>query len=685
MYHTDPRALADGASELVLTLAEAVRPAREWWISEWAEGRLQIPGETGTARPGPLSWEGYEYLREPLDTLSPQHPSRRTALLGGAQTGKTQIGVVATLFYAAEVPRPWLVGLPSIDEVAKYNREKWQPIVDATAELRRKIRPVTSRDEQGSTNTYKRFAGGRGGFVNSGSAKGLQMVSAALIVLEETPNWELDVGGRGDPVKQLRARQIAWELAGAKELHNSTPGIKGSCPITRDFDAGDQRRLYHPCPHCGDYLRLDYKQLQGLVDVRGATPDPHFVCPSCFGRIEHRHKPALVRAGVWIPTFVTEREDNPAPAWHFPAAELAAWRGRDVEGRQPSYHLWQIVSPSVDWAYIAEQHRDAQLGDQAAKTVFSQQILGEAVEVVVTGVQVDALLAVRERSLARDQVPEGAYLLTGSVDLNGSFASWGVWAWGPSFESWLVATGEIEGSPDSPELWAELAQLIGRTWPHAEGGRLPVSAWGVDSGYGTANVYAFASRYSHVKALDGRDGWGLSPLRRGPKGECRGPDGLMARAQIWQVGTWDLKRALFEGLGCAVDKAGAGVPGKIHLPGWVDKAWLEELTAETLIQKQDARTGIVSEERWKRIRRRNEALDLWVYCAALAKARGCGVPGAEPDWVELRNRLHAQADLEGLWDRPTAPVAPEPAETQAVAARTESLAERYARLNGGSQ
>ena len=59
MYHTDPRALADGASELVLTLAEALRPPREWWISEWAEGRIVIPGEAGTARPGPLACEGY--------------------------------------------------------------------------------------------------------------------------------------------------------------------------------------------------------------------------------------------------------------------------------------------------------------------------------------------------------------------------------------------------------------------------------------------------------------------------------------------------------------------------------------------------------------------------------------------------------------------------------------------------
>lgn len=695
MYHFSPEAMAAGASELVRDLRAAVTPPPELTLSAWAEGRLVIPGETGSARPGPLSFDGFEYIREPLDRLGPDDPCRRVTFCGSAQIAKTTIGVIATLYYSAAAPRPWMVALPSIDEVGKYNREKWQPIVDATPELRRKIRPVTSRDDQGSTTTYKRFAGGKGTFVNAGSAKGLQMVSVMLLVMEETPNYETEVGGRGDPIGQLRKRQLGWELAGAKELHNSTPGIKGQCPVSADFEAGDQRRLYHPCAHCGGFLRLDYRRMRGLEpDAPGQPARPYFVCPHCSGRIEHRHKAELVRRGVWIATFPSSDLGNPAPDWFFPAAELGAWLARDTEARHPSYHAWQVVSPAVDWAFIAAEHQAAETGTTETKRVFSQQILGEPVEVSQAAVDVDTLLGRREQGLARGQAPEGAYLLTGAVDLNGDFASWAVWGWGPGLESWLVETGEIEGGPDDPKLWRTLAEVVSRVWPHAEGGSLPVEAWGLDSGYGTANVYGFCSRYSHVKALDGRDGWGLVPLRRGPVGRVQGPDGLLVACRLWTVGTWDLKRSLFEGLSATIEHAGAGVPSKLHLPAWTDRAWVEELTAEVLVQRQNAKTGVIEEERWKRVRRRNEALDLWVYCAALAKSRGVGVPGAEPDWVALRNRLAAgQTDLEAFWNRPAAPVAGTAAPAAAAPAASpgggdaralqDSLAALYAQANGG--
>lgn len=675
--------VARQASALVMAMAAAITPAPDLPISTWAEGRVYIPGETGTTREGLLSWDGFEYLIEPLDRLHPDDPARTVTFAGSAQIAKTTVGVLATLYYSTVISRPWGVALPSGDEALKYNRTKWQPLVDATPELRRKIRPVTSRDEQGSTNTYKRFAGGYGQFFGTTSAKPLQMVTFCLVVKEETPNWSVSVGDRGDPHKQIEVRQLQWELAGAKTFHNSTPGLvrrseEGTgeltgCPVTADYLAGDQRRLYLPCPHCADrpdgvLVRLDREAMLGLE--KGETP--HFACPSCGGVIEHRHKRAMVAAchpyrepangvrGGWIPTFASDDPANPAPGAMIAVKEYDAWRNRPVVGRQPSYHGWQVVSDAVDWAYIAKQVQGAT--DEKAKIALSQQIFGEAYEVTVQQADVDKLLERRDGRFTKGVVPSGYEIVTVAVDLNGDWAQWTAYAWGPAAEHVVIDKDSIEGGPAEPKIWAELAELERRRWPHEDGGFVATEVQGVDSGYGTYHVYAFCSTHGKSKALDGADGWGLTPLRRstGKPQRLEGPEGRVVTCRTWRVGTWDLKRDLMNEaipLSLEGDK-GARAPRRPHWPGWLEKEFFQELTAEALVSVQDSKTGVVKDEAWVRVRRRNEELDLWVYNRALSASLGIGVQGAEPDWLELARRRQAQqAGLEALWDRPAPPAA----------------------------
>lgn len=677
--------VAHQAAGLLRALAAAITPPPDLTISQWAEGRLVIPGETGTDREGPLSWDGFEYLIEPLDRLGQDDPCRDVTFKGSAQIAKTTAGVVATLYYSTALTRSWGVALPSGEEVLKYNRSKWQPIVDATPELKRKIRPVSSRDEQGSTNTYKRFAGGYGQFFGAGSPKALQMVTYCLVVYEETPNWDREVGGRGDPRSQIRKRQLRWEMAGAKTFHNATPGLEreaegdgedaAGCPVSEDYARSDQRRFYLPCPHCADdedgvLLRLDFDRMQGL----GPGERPHFNCPGCGGEIEHRHKEAMKARcrpdyrgngmpGGWLPTFPSEDPGNPAPDWYVRAGDFARWRARPLEGRQPGYHAWQVISSAVDWRYIAEEARKAEGGSEAEKIAFSQQILGEAYRIKVQQADIARMLEKRSAAFDKGVVPEGFELLTCAVDLNGDWAQWTVYGWGPGAAHIVVDRGRIDGSPSEPELWAEIAALTRRKYPHADGGQIGFEAMGVDSGYGTVYVYAFCNRFSHVRALDGEgSGWGAVPLRRGQMQKLRGPDGTLVRCRTWRVGTWDLKRELLnDAIPAGLDgEASARAPGKPIWPMWLGKDFFEELTAEALVEKQDKKTGLIKPEVWVKVRRRNEEMDLWVYNRALAATLGIGIVGAEPDWKELaRRRQPGQLALTDLWTRPTAKPASE--------------------------
>jgi len=264
-----------------------------------------------------------------------------------------------------------------------------------------------------------------------------------------------------------------------------------------------------------------------------------------------------------------------------------------------------------------------------------------------------------------------------------------VYAWGPGFEHAPIDGGRILRRPSDPELWAELAQIVAQRYAHAAGGHLAVDSWGVDSGYSTAQVYAFVSRHGHVKALDGRQGFGQPPIRRVQEiQKVRGPEGGVVSARIWAVGTWDLKRRLYECLAVTAEGAERG-PNCLHIPDWFvpqkpggaerDLRLLEELTAEHLIERVNPATGEVRPERWQKLRRRNEEMDLWVYCAALAQGYGVGVPDREPDWHGLAARRMAAAQIDLF--TPAAGVAA-PGDAGEAARR---LAELYARLDAEAE
>lgn len=53
-----------------------------------------------------------------------------------------------------------MIVLPTLEEAVKFNRIKLAPTIEVTSRIAHKVLPVNSRDEQGSTTAFKRFAGG---------------------------------------------------------------------------------------------------------------------------------------------------------------------------------------------------------------------------------------------------------------------------------------------------------------------------------------------------------------------------------------------------------------------------------------------------------------------------------------------------------------------------------------------
>lgn len=688
---------ARAAAALFAALALAVAPQPKEPLHVFAEGRVFIPAEANTSRPGLLSWDGVEYCIEPLERLDFDHPQTRVPIMAAGQTGKSNIGVVWVSWIIARAPRPIGLGLPSRPKAQAFNSKKLQPVIDKTEVLKALVIPEGTRKGRASTTIQKNYPGGSLTMFSASSVNDLQSESFGALWLTETPNFKAEVGSRGSPMTQARVRMDAWEAAGTKELHESTPGEEGECPISADFMAGDQREMYLPCPHCDHSFRIDW----GDFVVPDDPAEEPYVVPPCCGPTDgtfilERDMPALKRvirqrwiaeftltpetfsqitddlAAGYLPTFVSEDPANPAPPPAVPKADFTAWRGRPTEGRLASYHFWQVLSPFKTWKGIAQDWRDAR-GNPAEEAAFRQQKLGLP---TLTGVKPPDHKVLVETAakigVVPCRIPAGTCWLSGQADIQGDRIEWAAYAHGPTFSA-RIDRGVIEKDPLTVEAWAELAKVVSRRYEGDHVRPLGFDVFGVDSGgvLGvTPLVYEFTRGRANVYAIKGAS----RPIPSGlptelKKHKAKDTKERTIVVDLLLVDGYVIKRYVAQALKQFVASADLATP----LPGamlFEDDATeddFKQLTAEVFKRAVDAKPGQRGE--WVQTGP-NEQLDLAVYGWALAYQKRIHTWDATRWEMEFKRRARqdaepAQAPLEALWSAdmqqvPKAETAPNP-------------------------
>ena len=685
--------LAPGETVLFGGLASASRPVEELTISEWADRYRVVSAESGSPWPGPFRTDRVPYLREPQDCLHPDHPARRVTARWAAQLGKSTAIENWFGFIVDQAPGSMMIVLPTLEEATKFNRVKLQPTIDASPRIRHKVVPVSSRDEQGSTTSFKRYAGGFCQVVNAGSSKGLQMVSIKYLAMDEVTGYPADVDGRGSPRDQARSRQKMYgDLA--KEWEGSTPGLLGDCAITADFEAGDRRFYYVPCPHCGTYQPLTFDQMRPSSEAGPA----HIRCLSCDGMILDGHKAELLAGGVWIATRVGEGEE--AVPDRLDADGIQRWRCPPCEGRcrdwQPSYHLWAAYAPKERFGDILARAEDAEQ-DASKMRVFCQQDLAEPYDPGGLALDWESLVqAARARPYEARIVPADAGLLVSAADVQGYGIKWLVMAIGPRGQRFVIDARVFEGEPDrSDEPWIALADALQETYRTPNGGEIALDLSGVDSGFATDRVYRFCAGRPAVLPVDGRHQPGLAWLGTPVKREVKDERGrVQARVLLYPVGNYDVKTEVVGGLSnfmTGPDGAGQFPRNTLHLtPSIVDEDFAKELTAERLVDPEETiqsargrKSRLISPRavrEWKKLPgRKNDWFDCSVYATALGwhLERQRRLTGER--WADLLVAVHGSESAPDLFSPPVDPF--QPTAKPQTNATGPSLADLSAALN----
>lgn len=612
-------ARSDGAEVYREAYFRGMQPDPDVWIDEWADEYMRIPRDTGAAEPGQYRTSRTPYAREPMRCLSPAHPCKRVVTMVASQLMKTQIALnwIGGLIHMA--PSNILTLLPSLG-LAKRVSSRIGKTIKATPVLRERVAASRSRDSRNTMDT-KEFEGGSLYVTTAGSAANLAELSARYIYGDEVDRWEVDVGDEGDPIELAETRGSTFGR-NAKFYFSSSPTIKGASRIADLFESSDQRYYYVPCPHCGHMQVLEWKNLLYSADFSVV----HYKCAAsgldCDVLIEEHFKGQMLAKGEW-------RSHSPG------------------DGETVGFHLNALYSPPgwMDWRSLAKQFEKAKKaqakGDLEPMQVFYNTRLAKVWDSAQEQTKASVLIErARKEDFSLGEMPAAVMMITGAVDVQADRLEFMAMGWGVGMERWVIDHRVIAGDPSDERTWAVLDELLKERYRHPCGVGLGILAVAVDSGgHHTDEVYQFCRvrRWRNIFAIKGASKPGKPVIAQRPSMVDVTWKGQTERggAELWFVGTdtakdWIYNRYPFE-----------SGPGAVHFANDLPDEFFAQCVAERKVAKYVR--GHKRIEWIKGKAERNEALDLMVYCLAMAHYLGIN-RYQEHDWDRVRNSL-AQAGL----------------------------------------
>ena len=581
--------------KLFRDLAKAVSPPPVLTVSQWADRYRRLSPESA-AEPGQWNTDRAPYQREIMDSVN-DPLVEHIVIMSSAQVGKTELILNIVGYYIDYDPAPMLIVQPTLKPMAEdFSKDRLAPMIRDTPTISGKVHDVKSRNS-GNTILHKTFPGGHVTIAGANSASSLASRPVRIVLMDETDRYPASAGTEGNPIKLAEKRTTAfWNK---KKIKVSTPTIKGSSQIEKEYQSGTMEEWCVPCPCCGKYQPYEW----GRVHFSDVTME----CKYCGEHIsEFDWKQG---EGKWIAAHPERR-------------------------RKRSFHLNELASPWTHWDSIIAEWKEAQKeykenGDVEKLKTFINTVLGETWEPRGKGADDDSLLARRERYEA--EIPEGVLLLTASVDVQDDRFEIEVCGWGRGFESWGVKYEKLYGDLDKEETWDRLEAWLDREFYFASGSSLLIALTCIDTGgHKTTECYKFLKRMEKkgkriygIKGF-GRESQGIPLIHKlSTNNEYN--------VKVFILGVDSGKEIVVSRLS-TVDEG----PGYCHFPINADRGYSETVikglnSEQRVTEVKDGRAIV----KWKKKSgTRNEPLDLRVYNTAAVEI-------LRPDWDILEKKVKA--------------------------------------------
>lgn len=621
-----------------------LRAPRRMPVADAVGTYMRVPMGAGNSVP----WDPdlAPYVIEPMNCLASREYDA-VVFVGPARTGKT-IGLIDgwIVYNIVCDPADMLVIQVSEEKAREHSKKRLDRTFRCSPEVKNRLSP-----RRNDNNVYDRtFRAGNYLKLGWPSVNIMSSSDYKSVALTDYDRFPEDIDGEGDAFS-LASKRTTTFMSSGMTLVESSPGrdirdtkwrrtTPHEAPPTTGilslYNRGDRRRLYWPCPHCGEYFQPEMDNMTGYRDSSDpvlASEAAFLQCPACKGRITPDMKRELNMKCVWLRDGQSIDRKGQVSGDGRRSRIASFW----MEGPAAAYQTWaQLI-----YKYLtAEQEYESTRSEETLKTVINTDFGRPYLPRASLEQRKSELLEQRAEDVPKRSVPDGVQFLTATVDVQAGrdrrFVVQ-VTGYGSMGERWIVDRYNIryslrcDGNRESiqvdpasyPEDWdLLLTDVFEKTWPLAsdpsKGMRLMSMA--VDSGGEdgvTDNAYKFWRRCR-------REGLGKriylfkgDSVRRSKLIQRTFPDNTgrsTRRAQATgDVPLYLLQTdALKDRVNNALWRDSPG-PGYVHFPAWLGSWFYDELTYEERS----------NEGKWSKPGRgANEAFDLLVYADALAILSG---------------------------------------------------------------
>lgn len=558
-----------------------LKPPEHLTVSEWAE-KYRVMPSTASAKPGPWSNEFTPYLVDIMDEIN-NPDSEDIVFVKPTQVGGTEVLLNIAGYIAAQDPSPIIIVLPTDEIIKQFSDGRLRTMIEATPALRERY------DARRSTQEAIAISGTHIRFGSANSVASLASWPMRILLLDEVDKYPGASTKEASPIKLAEERLKTYRHGNGKKYMCSTPTIADN-HIWRAMEAADVVKHYKvPCPHCGEYIELDFNQVRWPDNQEMGYSDradlAWYACPVCGGVIEDARKPGMLRAGKWCEA--VKRSDHK---------------------RTVAYHLNALYSPFVYWSDAAREFLRSK-DDPDMLQNFRNSWLAEPWEDRQTSTSADMVLDAQSEH-PEFVVPPDAEMLTGGIDVQIDRVYWSIRAWGKHGTSWGIAHGEA-ASLEAASFF------MNRLYEKPNGDALTVELCAIDSGFNADRTYEFC--------FDNPE-WSI-PVRgsnnpiQGGRFQLRTVDRIHSRAngiQYVRVDGGQYKDTIFDRL-----RRKAGV-GAWQVYAGCDREFAAQIASE--IKVKIRRGGVIS-TLWKprTSHTPNHYLDTEVYSYAAADLCGARV------------------------------------------------------------
>jgi phage terminase large subunit GpA-like protein len=565
-------------------------------LSDWAD-RERILSLESNPTGGRWRTDRVPYLKAILDTIS-DDAHEVVVFMAPSQAGKTETITNLVGYIIDQDPGPILLIQENLENAKAWSKDRLDPMLRDTPCMRGRIstaRGILAQEEVSSNEVlHKSFVGGQLTMVGSNSGAGLSMRPIRYVIGDEVDAWAPSAGEEGDQLS-LAEKRTTW-FFNRKLVWISSPRIKATSRIEPLYEASDQRHLFVPCPHCGQYQELLWDQFKWdkAADGTHRPETAHFVCIACHQRIEERHRPAML-AGC-------------------------EWRANYPERTIAGFWLWAAYCPVIGWATLASEYLRDHHNPEAFK-VFVNTRLSQSWEEQGDSPAWESI-AQRADLYQQWTVPHEVGFLVVGADVQDDRIEFSTWGYGLGEESWLIGHQIIWGNSDLESVFLDFESKAFLAIPQPSRQRMltPLLAF-IDSGAKTQQVYSFVRSRPHIYAIKGSNQQ-FAPVVGTPSWQdidYRGKK-VQTGVQLWPVGVHRIKKLLYGRL-----KLPPGGPRSVHFPSGLTDEYFRQLTGEKLVISR-------TKEEFRKVHA-NECLDAAVYAYAAAILAGLADP--RTNWEQL--------------------------------------------------